>query len=335
MCYPHSEIMSSPPQSSIGIFSRGLRIDERSNDPYQVSKHAPYWEIVQDLLRPGPFCGRVKVVHTESIQLILFERSNSTRVSASGPKNCFLVSFSIDSNDQTFYQGSQMRIGQIAITDPAECIESLHLGSSQIITIAIHETLAQSIAHAHGYDSFRSFVPREHLLIQSVNHLNLMKQAITEHLADHLERRTPESSNAVTASLACDIIESIFSASVHGPVAGCSRKHARVAEEYLMHHPHEPLDLIRICEQVGISARCLQISFLKSFGISMKAYTHALRFNGVRRDLIAACPAEQSVKAIARHWGFCHMGRFSINYRRWFGECPIQTLRRPHGVEIV
>jgi transcriptional regulator GlxA family with amidase domain len=92
--------------------------------------------------------------------------------------------------------------------------------------------------------------------------------------------------------------------------------------------------LIRICQQVGIPARCLQISFLKSFGISMKAYAHALRFNGVRRDLIAACPAEQSVKAIARHWGFCHMGRFSINYRRWFGECPVQTLKRLNGVKI-
>ena len=112
--------MSFHPQSSIGIFFRGLRIDERSNDPYQMSKHAPYWEIVQDLLRPGPFCGRVKVVHTESMQLILFERSNSTRVFASNAKRCFLVYFPIDSNNQAFYQGSQMRIGQIAITEPGE-----------------------------------------------------------------------------------------------------------------------------------------------------------------------------------------------------------------------
>jgi len=161
-----------------------------------------------------------------------------------------------------------------------------------------------------------------------------MKQTITEHLADRLELYTPESSNAVTASLEHEIMESIFSASAIGPVADSSRKHARIAGEYLMHHPREPLNLIRICEQVGVSARCLQISFLKSFGISMKAYTHALRFSGARRDLIAACLAEQSVKAIARHWGFCHMGRFSINYRRWFGECPVQTLRRPHRIEI-
>ena len=27
-------------------------------------------------------------------------------------------------------------------------------------------------------------------------------------------------------------------------------------------------------------------------------------------------------------WGFCHLGRFAVEYRRRFGESPSQTLRR-------
>ncbi len=326
--------MNSLHQSSIGSFSRGLHFDERSDDPYQMNQHAPYWEMDQDLLEPGPFCGRVRGIHTQAMQLTLFERSSSTRVAASGPKNCFLLGFSVESDIRTYYQGSQLRVGQILITDPHDCVETFHLGRSQIFTIAIHDTLAQSIAHAHGYDSFRCFVPRDHLLLQSVDRMNLMKQIIIAHMTDHLERHAPDNSNATSAFLEYDIMESFFGGSTCSPVKGNSRRHARIAEEYLKHHQREPLDLIRICNEVGVPARCLQISFHKSFGISMRAYAHALRFNGARRDLIAACPEGQSVKAIALHWGFSHMGRFSINYRRWFGECPIQTLNHPCSARI-
>ena len=38
--------------------------------------------------------------------------------------------------------------------------------------------------------------------------------------------------------------------------------------------------------------------------------------------------ASRSVSAAALRWGFAHLGRFSAEYRRAFGECPAQTLRR-------
>jgi AraC-like DNA-binding protein len=53
-----------------------------------------------------------------------------------------------------------------------------------------------------------------------------------------------------------------------------------------------------------------------------------LRFNGARRDLRVGDPRITSVKAIALHWGFLHLGRFAVNYRRWFGESPSATLAR-------
>ena len=37
---------------------------------------------------------------------------------------------------------------------------------------------------------------------------------------------------------------------------------------------------------------------------------------------------EESVTEIAMSWGFSHMGRFSVEYRKRFGEPPSDTLRR-------
>ena len=37
---------------------------------------------------------------------------------------------------------------------------------------------------------------------------------------------------------------------------------------------------------------------------------------------------EESITEIAGRWGFSHMGRFAVEYRKRFGEPPSQTLRR-------
>ena len=34
-----------------------------------------------------------------------------------------------------------------------------------------------------------------------------------------------------------------------------------------------------------------------------------------------------SVTTVALRWGFDHFGRFSVDYRRMFGESPVMTLR--------
>ncbi len=46
-----------------------------------------------------------------------------------------------------------------------------------------------------------------------------------------------------------------------------------------------------------------------------------------RQALLGPEPAS-SVTGIALDWGFAHLGRFSVEYRERFGECPSQTLRR-------
>ena len=47
----------------------------------------------------------------------------------------------------------------------------------------------------------------------------------------------------------------------------------------------------------------------------------------VAASVVRAQPGE-SVTEIAMQWGFTHMGRFSIEYRRRFGESPSETLSR-------
>jgi transcriptional regulator GlxA family with amidase domain len=56
-------------------------------------------------------------------------------------------------------------------------------------------------------------------------------------------------------------------------------------------------------------------------------YLRTARYEKVREALRQA-DHEESITEIAGRWGFSHMGRFAVEYRKRFGEPPSQTLRR-------
>ena len=58
------------------------------------------------------------------------------------------------------------------------------------------------------------------------------------------------------------------------------------------------------------------------------AHLRSVRMQRAHRDLQIAEPGDGlSVAAVAARWGFAHLGRFAIEYRRRFGIYPSQTLR--------
>jgi AraC-like DNA-binding protein len=50
------------------------------------------------------------------------------------------------------------------------------------------------------------------------------------------------------------------------------------------------------------------------------------RFHATRQQLTVASPGQTTVTQVAYDNGFYHLGRFSADYRRLFGELPSKTL---------
>jgi AraC family ethanolamine operon transcriptional activator len=99
----------------------------------------------------------------------------------------------------------------------------------------------------------------------------------------------------------------------------------RRAEDYLRACLGEPLSLLDLCRELGVSERTLHYAFQEVRGLSPMAYFRACRLNAVRQELKTA-PDRASVQEIAQRWGFWHPGEFAAAYRRLFGELPSQTL---------
>jgi AraC family transcriptional regulator, ethanolamine operon transcriptional activator len=106
---------------------------------------------------------------------------------------------------------------------------------------------------------------------------------------------------------------------------------ARKAAEFLHAHCREPLSIAEICAAVGANRRTLHLGFREVFGVTPITYLTALRLNGVRAHLLNSDACDFTITQVAMNWGFSHLGRFSINYRIFFGESPSAIVRRVRG----
>ena len=102
----------------------------------------------------------------------------------------------------------------------------------------------------------------------------------------------------------------------------------RAAVEYIHAHAHEPVTVSDVATAADLSVRGLQEAFHRMLDRSPMQYLREVRLRRTHEDLRRGTLAEVSVADVALRWGFTHVGRFSGEYLRRFGEYPKQTLRR-------
>ncbi|WP_055714629.1 AraC family transcriptional regulator [Streptomyces torulosus] len=105
----------------------------------------------------------------------------------------------------------------------------------------------------------------------------------------------------------------------------------RRAREIIEARAAEPLTVADIAAEVHVSVRVLQDGFRRYVGCSPTEQLRETRLRGANAALLEADPETATVTSVAVRWGFLHMGRFSMEYGRRFGETPSATLRRAPG----
>jgi AraC-like DNA-binding protein len=115
------------------------------------------------------------------------------------------------------------------------------------------------------------------------------------------------------------------SAALHGLVRAIAPRSVKRAVDYIQAHLADPITLAELVAVAGVPGRTLFHNFQAFEGLSPMRYVRARRFDRVRRELLRAAP-EASVSRVALRWGFAHLGRFAVEYRRRYGESPSDTL---------
>jgi AraC-like DNA-binding protein len=87
------------------------------------------------------------------------------------------------------------------------------------------------------------------------------------------------------------------------------------------------ITLSELARRCRVSQRTLEYGFQQVYGTTPMAFIRSQRLTRNRTELLRAA-ARTSISETARKCGFTHMGQYSRDYRRLFGETPSLTLAR-------
>jgi AraC family ethanolamine operon transcriptional activator len=328
--YPLPANMSAYPTGEAPmVFPAGLIFDQVVKDSDHMRAMAAFWRLEQTQLDPGVYHGRLTAVHSPNVQLGVTFRARSTRLAGEVPAGTYVFAARRASPHATYLRGEITGSHDLPFVRAGEDFTFQPMGDSHVVSIAIPaaviERYGRSLGHESPLDRNRN----------GILQMGLPVGVIADRLNMLLDLARYDPALLMEPAAAAHYEQKIFDlllGSTQAPAeirpVPTRRRIAREAEEYLRGHAERPLVLQELCQVLRTSARTLELGFHEVYGMSLKAYLQALRFNGARRDLIAGEPRTVSVKEVALRWGFLHLGRFAVNYRRWFGESPSTTLAR-------
>lgn len=100
------------------------------------------------------------------------------------------------------------------------------------------------------------------------------------------------------------------------------------AEALVLADLDAPLHISALCRALAVSERALRKAFHRSHGAPPCRQLRMLRLSHARSALLSADCKSATVTEIATCFGFVELGRFSVEYRKTFGESPSHTLHR-------
>jgi AraC-like DNA-binding protein len=101
-----------------------------------------------------------------------------------------------------------------------------------------------------------------------------------------------------------------------------------VARTIIEAHPSWTHTVGSLASHAHVSDRTLQLAFREYMQMTPKAYLTKVRMERAHQDLYSASPANLTVARVAGRYGFKHVGRFAVEYKKRFGESPSETLRK-------
>ena len=96
-------------------------------------------------------------------------------------------------------------------------------------------------------------------------------------------------------------------------------------EAFMRENLHASLTIEQLAEHAGVSVRTLFAGFKSFLNTTPMSYLKELRFKQAHIELMRN--EHISVTDVAFKWGFTHLGRFSQEYKRRYGELPSCTRR--------
>ncbi len=294
-----------------------------STDINEQAGRLTNWKQEYDQCSPGQFYGRIDECQLQRVQVFKEHTSQVLR------QHCVIwpeaVWIGIPRHRDPFRINGQevehddimWRLGEMPfeLVTPEAC---------DIFSLVVHQDDLQQLARIQGVEldlQQAASYPRLRVRRQLVTDLTLLIEQVLAYDNQRL------AIDIHADLLVMQLLELLRDARVN-PAVIPSYPHRKAVVErvraYIDAAGDRPVTMTHLCEVACVSRRTLQYSFESILGLSPLQFLRISRLNRVRRML--SSQQAPSVSDAAAYHGFYHLGQFSTDYKRLFGELPSQTL---------
>lgn len=304
-----------------------------TQDIDEIPKAIPAWKVEWRQLSRGKFCSKLKLAQLDGIELSYLNWNQAVQIQGTSPPETVSFGVEISSPGRSIWRGIAYDSQDVLINADQEVDLKVPAGY-EMFTVTVKQDRLLECAEWQQrrlrQQDFKKILGRVNTAV-----LNAIKAYLQCSFV--LLEVNPSCSQDYThgqfitqdiVSLFITVLLSAEDLSSQLPQALQRAQLVKQLEKYMLAHLNHALTVEQLCAIAGISERSLNNYFHNLLDMSPMAYFKALRLNRVRSALKLADPTIDKVAAIARQYGFQHMGYFSVDYKAMFGESPSETLLR-------
>ena len=314
--------------------SSPVRLNHRFNDFDAFTNALSGWQLQFDQLDRGSFRGELEQCITPQISIQRGQFNRRLEQQGANPTGC--RTFGIPNIGHTPYQWRRHELASTDLLSFAGDVElqSISAPEFHIFAVSINDTLLNDAARLLGYESHSDILDREHIVSCSESKLDYLRQFLNSTLSpsNNLANGGESFVHEMESDLPLLLLQLFISQEKHPPKPTqlARRRALRNAQQAIMDSDEPISNVSDLCRLTGEGERTLRYAFMEAYGVSPKAYLHALRLNAVRR-ILRNHNLSPVIADVANSQGFWHMGQFAADYKKMFGELPSATLKHANS----
>ncbi len=309
------------------LFNAKLMINTSRQNAEEVTNDAHGWELDINEMTKQPFEVHIRGVHTYHLQLSLMDYHAAMMIDGGYPEgavtfSCIQTNGLIHEKNRTYHNNDIIMLND---NKPFDLIVS---APCFLYTLAIEKEILEREFESFFKIPFTQVYREQDIYLDPVKseaYYSLFKEEM-----EILKERSQENiSREMYASLEIEILKKLFSYFLFRPKEiNYLPKYIRDGRVLLAKHINATYTIADMVEDLKISKRTIQHGFKHYLGFTPKEYQQYIRLNGIRKTILNVKDPHITLSEIAGNYNYFHLGHFSAEYKKFFGESPSETLRK-------
>jgi len=317
-------------RSHKSLFDPARQVHLAFSDPDQFREMAIAWDLELTQIARGHYWSSLDILHTPNIQFSLARHRLGCLIRGRAATGAYSIVLPILQKEPLYFYGVRLEDNLCPVFAPGEETESFCQGKLDFASIVIDRKQLDRMTAMLFDRSFSSLIHQNCLIIPARD-----QQALVRTVTTTMARLTGSRLNLTksgSALLEKAVIEQLLQC-IQIPGEELRRRipgrleAAKRAEYIIRQNLERRPDIKQLSRLVGCSVRALYLGFKERYGISPARYARILALEAVRKEL-CLLPQDKTIAEIAIRRGFYHLGRFSLQYKDFFGESPSATITR-------